>query len=144
MAWISTRPSIILTSLEQSIKPAFRARIDFGNEPGRNFDHETDSSTWITIHWMLKWSQCCKMHQKGASSLKKESISSWGVRGQSPPRHSWTFKTGLEGNRTADFRWMWMQLWYSYSPWRLRKIPSMRLLWRSPMCKAHSRRLSLQ
>ena len=43
-------------------------------------------------------------------------------------------KTGMEGNRTANFGWMRMQLWYSYASWKLWKIPSMQLPWRSPMC----------
>ena len=50
MAWISTRPSIVLSPSEQSIKRAFRARIDFRNDPGREFNHEADPSTWVTLH----------------------------------------------------------------------------------------------
>ena len=72
MAWISTRRSNLLSPLEQSIdwvKWTFWARIDDKNEPGREFSHETDSFTRITIHWMLEWPQSSELHQKGASFI---------------------------------------------------------------------------
>ena len=73
MAWISTRCGNLLSPLELGLELGLLspicARIDDKNESGREFNHETDSFTRITIHWMLEWPQSCELHQKGASFI---------------------------------------------------------------------------